>query len=196
MQFEEGTPGELRVNHEHLTDASSFEALTAKRKVIVLPVGTELRVALTITSELPPTLLPHLLPHGATLHDPTTTISVESRFVGVMLLGPPHAQESRPLEVGGLWLSYTGMAFRGIKSGPVGLPKALRLEAVGSLNHAFTCLSELFEPWRNSHTGNIYERVFYREPHDRWYPLKDIRDPRLATNARPFLNELWERAKR
>jgi hypothetical protein len=61
------------------------------------------------------------------------------------------------------------------------------------LNHAFTKLSELFEPWRKAHTGSIYERVFYLESNDRWYPLKDLRNRAVDDAERGLIKELWER---
>ena len=196
MQFEEGSEGELRVNSKHLGDGRSLEVLTAERKVTVLPVGTELRVALTIASDLTPALLLHLLPFKATLYDPTATISAQSRFVAVTLLEATNALGLKDTEMSGLWLAFRGMEYLGMKSGPVGFTSTLGLEPARSLNHAFTCLSEIFEPWRDSHTGNVYERVFYQEQGDRWYPLKDIRDPSLASDARPFIKELWGRVNK
>lgn len=80
---------------------------------------------------------------------------------------------------------------RAIESGMVNLPDAPGLESVDSLNYAFTRLSEIFEPWRKAHTGSIYERVFYRDCNDHWYPLKDLRDRALASAERKLIAELW-----
>ena len=52
-------------------------------------------------------------------------------------------------------------------------------------------MSEVFEPWRKAHTGSMYERFFYLEQDDHWYPLKDLRDRALATAERKLLVELW-----
>lgn len=48
-----------------------------------------------------------------------------------------------------------------------------------SLNHAYTKLSERFEPHRRSHTGNAFELVFYRgvgtNQERTWEPLETLR---------------------
>ena len=56
-----------------------------------------------------------------------------------------------------------------------------------SVNHAYTVLSEKFEPQRVSHTGNVFDRVFYRSADVKgrrvWEPLRTLRDriePKLA----------------
>jgi hypothetical protein len=73
----------------------------------------------------------------------------------------------------------------------VDLPHTHELEAVDSLNYAFTRLSELFEPWRKAHTGSIYERVFYQERNGRWYQIKDLRERALASAERQLIKDLW-----
>jgi hypothetical protein len=191
IKLKEGTTGELCVDPECFTDAGSLEALTTQRKVLLLPAGTELRVALTIRPDLPKTLHRFLL---ATAHDPpTTSISIQSRFVGIRLLGPTAAQRLGKSRPGGLWLSFIGKEFSGVKSGTVDLPRTHGLQSVDSLNQAFTRLSEVFEPWRKAHTGNIYERIYYQERNNRWYPLNDLRDRSLATDTRPMVQKLWAR---
>jgi hypothetical protein len=73
----------------------------------------------------------------------------------------------------------------------VNLPAVPGLEPVDSLNYAFTRLSEVFEPWRKAHTGSIYERIFYLERDEHWYPLKDLRDRALASAERTLIKDLW-----
>ena len=34
----------------------------------------------------------------------------------------------------------------------------------------------VFEPWRKSHTGNIYGRIFYKEKNSKWYPIDVLRN--------------------
>jgi len=50
---------------------------------------------------------------------------------------------------------------------------ALNKEAE-SLNHAYTLISEVFEPYRLSHSGNVFQRGYYLEG-NRWRPLDDLR---------------------
>ena len=44
-----------------------------------------------------------------------------------------------------------------------------------SLNHAYTLLSERIETHRRSHTGNVFERVFFQKDNS-WYPLQVLRE--------------------
>jgi hypothetical protein len=54
---------------------------------------------------------------------------------------------------------------------------------VESLNIALTRLSERYEPWRKAHTGNVYDRVIYKESNDKWYPLDVMRNSIAAKQA-------------
>lgn len=54
-------------------------------------------------------------------------------------------------------------------------------ETAGSLNETYTMLSTRLEPWRRSHTGNVFEKVFAKSPAmDAWFPLKPLREEILA----------------
>ena len=191
VKVKDGAFGELHLDRVHFTDKAFLKALTEKRKVAVLPSGTELRVALTIKSDLDQRLRPFLLDYASTPHDHTAKISAETRFVSVRLVGPTQAQQRQKIEAGGLWLCLEGMEPRGVESGMVDLPRTHELETVDSLNYAFTRLSEVFEPWRKAHTGSIYERVFYQERNGRWYQIKDLRDRALASAERQLIKDLW-----
>jgi hypothetical protein len=191
VKVKDGAVGELHLDRVHFTDKAFLNALTEKRKVPVLPSGTELRIALTIKSDLDQRLRPFLLDYASTPHDRTAKISAETRFVSVRLVGPTQAQQRQKIEAGGLWLCLEGMEPRGVESGMVDLPHTHELEAVDSLNYAFTRLSEVFEPWRKAHTGSIYERVFYQERNGRWYQIKDLRDRALASAERQLIKDLW-----
>jgi hypothetical protein len=85
-------------------------------------------------------------------------------FVEVWLGGPDDKQ-ARLFQTnrGGLWLMTEGVEAVGLASTTVLLPDIISAEPVASLNHAYTKLSETFETWRISHTGNIYTRVLYQE---------------------------------
>ena len=50
---------------------------------------------------------------------------------------------------------------------------------------------ESFEPWRISHTGNVYTRVFYKERNEKWYPLDSLRNEKLAEQEQEIARELW-----
>jgi len=195
VKVQNGSIGELHLEKSNFSDSTFLKALIEKRSVEILPQGTELRVALTIRPQtLPRSLLSLLLNPDDTPHLLTTALSVDTRFIPVHLAGPTEAQRKKSKVVGGLWLQLEGMEPRGIESGSVRLQKetGIDLEVVGSLNHAFTRLSEVFEPWRMSHTGSIYERVFYRDSDTHWHPLKDLRDRELVNAERKVIKALWE----
>lgn len=74
------------------------------------------------------------------------------------------------------------------------LPKVGALNQAESLNHAFTLLSEEFEPWRKAHTGSIYQRVFYKDG-ELWYPLSTLRRRTVGGAEHALIVDLWERIK-
>ncbi len=43
-----------------------------------------------------------------------------------------------------------------------------------SINHAYTLISQAYEPRRMSHTGNVFSKIFYSKD-KRWQPLKCLR---------------------
>lgn len=191
VKVKEGAVGELHLDQMYFTDKKFLKALTTKRRVAVLTAGTELHVALTVKPDLDATLWPHLLARDATPHRHAAKISVDTHFVSVHLGGPTLAQQKKEVAHGGLFLWLEGMEPRAIESGMVNLPAAPGLEPVDSLNYAFTRLSEVFEPWRKAHTGSIYERIFYLERDQHWYPLKDLRERALASAERTLIKDLW-----
>jgi len=99
--------------------------------------------------------------------------------------------KAEPAE-GGVWLELEGMEPQGLSVSALILPEGVADEEVDSLNYAFTLLSIQFEPWRKSHTGNIYERVFYQEESGTWYPLNVLRNAAIATEEHKLINEQWK----
>lgn len=188
----EGALAELRLDPAQIEDKQFLKAVSKKTKVKILDEGNELRVALTIRGPLDDEHLKHLLPREDTRHDYTAKISPDSRFVSIWLGGPGRAQKARKEIRGGLWLSLEGMEPRDLEAGVIQLPKISTLDRADSLNHAFTLLSEQFEPWRQAHTGSIYERVFYREG-QKWYPLDDLRNGLVVGAERTLIADLWQR---
>jgi hypothetical protein len=95
-------------------------------------------------------------------------------------------------EGGGLWMRVRGRDVVGLATSQIVLPKGITERRISSLNHAFTVLSEIFEPWRTSHTGNIYERFLYTEKNGKLYPLELFRDKALARQEQSIALELWK----
>jgi hypothetical protein len=54
----------------------------------------------------------------------------------------------------------------------------------GSVNHAYTVLSEVYEPRRMSHTGNVFTKIYYLNVHKRlWEPLEAIRQTQMMKTS-------------
>jgi hypothetical protein len=62
----------------------------------------------------------------------------------------------------------------------------------GRINHAYTRLSEIYETWRISHTGNIYHRILYKERNGKWYPLDVLRNRKLQQQEHQIAEAIWE----
>lgn len=151
VKVREGSIGELRQEKASFDGAKFLEALTEKRCVRILPAGIQLQVALSVKPELPQHRRTCLMQSDASTHERTGQLSMDTQFVPVSLGGPTERQKRQVEAEGGLKRWLEGMEPRSIESGTVELPKATGLPAVDSLNHAFTKLSELFEPWRKAH---------------------------------------------
>ena len=196
VKVKDGSIGELHVSRDQIEDEVFLKSLTEKRLIRILDQGTELRVALSIREPLPEPLNKLLVQQDKMDWDRTAKISVDSRFVIIHLGGPNDPQTRRGEKNGGLWLTLEGMEPRGLESSEVILPEVLKLDPAISVNHAFTLLSEYFEPWRKAHTGSIYERVFYRETNSRWYRVGDLREKELAVAERAVIKVLWQEVKK
>lgn len=112
-----------------------------------------------------------------------------------LTIGPATDKQSRDLEMrtGGLWLVVEGGKSKGLISSQFELPDCVSDKPAGSLNHAFTILSEVYEPWRISHTGNVYDRFLYEEENGKWYPLSHLRDFQLAQDEEKIAYGLWQK---
>lgn len=66
---------------------------------------------------------------------------------------------------------------RGTKSAEL-LPCRCTIPSLGedakSVNHAYTMISQAYEPHRISHTGNVFTKVYYLAGNT-WKPLKELR---------------------
>jgi hypothetical protein len=189
------------VLHRSAIESNAFLDLMEERaRHKVLDEGTPLRVSLTVKPENPPSkeLKQLLIPYdemsqqiGAEFMDNWS--AVPPSFVQVEIAGPNEKQARLfDTERGGLWLVTRGIEADGLASTRIVLPKEISVEPVGSLNHALTKLSEAYETWRISHTGNVYERVLYRERNGKWYPLDLLRNEKLEKQEQEIAKGLWE----
>ncbi|MBC8751519.1 MULTISPECIES: hypothetical protein [Paraburkholderia] len=93
-------------------------------------------------------------------------------------------------------ITHSTFEIAGIVTSQILVPLIVSEEPLDSLNHAFTRLSEKFEPWRKSHTGNVYDRVLYQEKSGRWYPLNVLRDAAIAREEHEFIRAEWVRIQK
>ncbi len=195
-----GTVGDLIVDKSSIEDNKFLANLKRGSKHKILEPGTQLLVAVTVKQppDIGQKLKAHLLPMGSAgpnLGDAyyRTPRSADTRFVEISIGGPTERQKRHdPNEDGGVWLHVEGLIPKGISSSTIVLPDGLSKHPADSLNHAFTLLSEQYEPWRKSHTGNIYDRMLYQESNGKWYPLNVLRDAAIASDEHQFIRSQWE----
>lgn len=196
----EGTEGEMIINIKSITDPKFLARMKARENIKFLPQGTELRayVVLKKKEALSKELLSHLTPWAKAQSEIATEYidnwsRGELHFVHVRI-GDNTPQQNRQLDAnsGGLWLMIEGRESVGLRSSQIVLPKGVADEPLISLNHAFTRLSEVYEPWRTSHTGNVYQRFLYKEADGRWYPLEILRDAAFAKQEQAIAFQLWQ----
>jgi hypothetical protein len=195
----DGTQAELVVSRAAISDRNFLNTMEAKASHKMLDEGTRLLVGLTVKPDKPPQakLKPLLQPYdnlrkmlGRPLVEPG--YRYDPYFVEVQLAGPNDRQARLfGTRRGGLWLMTQGIEAVGLASATVKLPQDISAEPVASLNHAYTKLSESFETWRISHTGNIYKRILYREKNEKWYPLDVLRNRALQNAEHETAQALW-----
>jgi len=201
LPIKNGAVGDLVVDRDAVEDKLFVAQLTRTSKHKVLEAGTDLLVAVTVKPE--PSLSPELMKCLLPIKAPELQLgdayyhslrSPQTRFVRVWVVEPTARQLRRaPDETGGVWLHLKGLETTGITTSAIRLPDVVFKEPAESLNHAFTLLSERFEPWRMSHTGNVYYRVLYREANNKWYPLNVLRHAQLAKEEHQLIHEHWAR---
>lgn len=189
---------ELLVDRDSIVDSDFLQSFERRESYKILEEGTDLLVRMTVKRDHPPperlgTILKSyhdlqavLATHQLDPFDPATLFFVEVKIAG------PNDRHVRLFgsDSGGLWFFARGREFS-LATTTILLPKEVCRSPVRSLNHAYSILSETFEPWRISHTGNIYKHVLYKERNDNWYPLDLLRDEALARQENDIANELW-----
>ncbi len=200
VPVDHGTEAELVVSSKSVTDEAFLEMVTTKSKLKALEQGVTLHAWLATKDqeELTEEQKSCLIPWQSRLHE-IATEQIDNRNSGDLSLvevtiGDPTDQQSSKFdtESGGLWLLTEGPRAVGLQSTRIFLPHAVSTDPVNSLNHAFTKLSETYEPWRISHTGNVYQRFLYREENGKWYPLECLRQAALARHEQAIAYQLWQ----
>lgn len=196
----DNTTGELVISRRSITDKPFLERMRAKSSIKVLDQDVKLFAYLATKdqAQLTDSLKKQLVPFKS-LRETIATEHIDNWNSGDLSLvevsiGAPTEQQSRKFKTkaGGLWLLTEGPKAVGLQSTSISLPEAVSKEPVSSLNHAFTKLSEVYEPWRISHTGNVYQRFLYQEKDKRWYPLELLRNAALAKKEQEIAFQLWQ----
>ncbi len=200
VPLREGTKVELIVDAVDISEEGFLEAMTQPGRHLALPQGSKLRVGLNVKNlkdftQVETALLTELVvgPKGPfVLANRYAGSSYFTKFIEVEISVPTEKQiQLYPSKVGGLWLLTKGRKATGLSSTTINLPPEVSEKPATSLNHALTILSERFEPWRISHTGNIYEQVFYQEKNGRWYALDYLRNEKLERIEMQIADKLW-----
>lgn len=194
------TEGELLVETKSISDKGFLARMREKGNIKVLDQGAKLFACLATKDQvrLSPNLKETLIPWDEMLPQIDTHLIGNWSSGGISLveisIGDPTDQQSRKFETkdGGLWLLTEGPKAVGLQSSRICLPRAVSEEPVDSLNHAFTKLSEAYEPWRISHTGNVYQRLLYQEKDGKWHPLDLLRNAALAKKEQEIAHNLWQ----
>lgn len=148
-ELKEGAIGDLIVSADAFVDEKVVFEYTQERKEEFLPAGTVL-VAQINPEKVPQDLKDH----------------IKSNMPGYMGAG-----------VEFILVEEQQILRRGTKNSKLIQCKcqipSLEKDAK-SINHAYSIISEAFEPHRISHTGNVFSKVYYQD-NSTWRPLKDRR---------------------
>jgi len=194
-----GAIGDLILEKDDITNAAFLSLLNKRSVHKILDEGTELLVALTVHNESSPA--PEFLKLLKTGKDLEGKLGADyfhtprpgkTRFASIWV-GPPTDRQKKkePKESGGVWLELAGTQPKGVSSSQILVSKLVSEEPLQSLNHAFTRLSEVYEPWRLSHTGSIYQRILYLEKNQKWYPLSVLRNASAAKDEHELIKQQW-----
>ena len=201
----DGTVADFVVRQDAMSELWPKRVVHEHEYVQFLEQGGALRIALRVRQpdELRGALLKHLVPFGDMFGQVEWGSvkgwhSTEARFFEIKLGEPTEGQlDVFPDFSGGLMVGVRGWRIEDIAPSLFELPEAVSERQPLSLNHAYTLLSEIYEIHRASHTGSIYQTVFYRGEGGRWYPLDLLREIGIALSkgialpSEEMANEFW-----
>lgn len=196
----ESQTAEMLVPESAVTDQDILREMRTKTVVQVLERGVKLRAYLaTKTNQGISDMQLAELVDWPTYQAEIAPMAIDNWSSGPLrffelTIGPATEKQSKDLMLreGGLWIVLKGRKVEGLKSSRFDLPECISKEPATSLNHAFTLLSEVYEPWRISHTGNVYDRFLYQEENEKWYPLSLLRDYQLSQQDQKIAYGLWQ----
>lgn len=160
---------ELRISTYSLLRESDVDEWLKETQVQLFPKGEELRVRIS-AKDVPEGLSQHVI------EEPL--ISGPSHTVVAVALRAPLTMTTRPS-------GYAALD-------PVKCYVPSLKSSAESLNEAYTVVSSAFEPKRRSHTGNVFQTIFYLDE-GWWVPLDAYRTWILLGNEplRPTQGDLF-----
>lgn len=152
-QLRDGTIGDLVVPHSSLLDSKERDRLEQERIELLLPAGTlilmRMRNAVQSANRSGCRLNPPTFPPG------------EGMFVELLLTED-------------LSLRLRGSKPGALEPAECSIPALGEKATAASLNHGYRLISEVFEPTRRSHAGNVFHEAFV--PGEKaWIPLGNLR---------------------
>lgn len=195
----EKTSFEITVEARNITDPRFRDIALEKRRVQILSEGTRLVVLFSSDQVVtgPVRFFDGFTPYEKIASRLQQHLSrgweIQTPLIVGLTIGPfpPPRGQQHAVEMGGLWLKIEAGRPVGLEVSSVLLPDGYEFDEARSLNHAMTLISEQLEPWRISHTGNVYQRVYYEETNGWWYPLDWLRDSELHNAEHQIAAELW-----
>lgn len=152
-ELEEGSVGYLEMSEHSILDKELVEELQAESDIQMIPADEKVYFGIS------PNMVPANLKRKIMSPDELRIIN-NYWFVEVQLQQP-------------LMLHLRGSKTPQLLDCKCVIPSLRNLEAT-SMNHAFTLVSRHYEKKRKSHSGNVFQRGYYRDG-NRWFSFDDLR---------------------
>lgn len=163
--IKDGAIGDLILPEYCIADEEKLQKLTGRYGKKIFEEGEELIIGMS-KNLIPPELIKKTL-------DYNILPPINCRYVKIILRKP-------------LLMQIRGSKKATLSHCECSIP-TLNVDAE-SINHAYTLISQVYEPSRLSHSGNVFERCYYHDKKKtafgkgtmQWKPLKVIRDTLAA----------------
>ena len=170
-ELDEGTIGDLVVPEYCLSDKEKLKILSKENVIELLPEGSRLMVSINPKHSLNNNNSKLLYLNKHNTHPP------HQGYLAEIILSQP------------LFLKLRGTKSAVLKECECTIP-ALPKENVKSVNHAYSLLSSKFETTRLSHTGNVFDKVYFcSKKANIWLRLRDLRDMKTEEFLKQLLSK-------
>jgi len=157
-RFDEGAFCEILIDSNYIRDQSRLSGSENEKEIPFLPKGT--RLLAQVNGKLVPAELRRFL------NDAPSEIE-NCALVAFTLLGDLNLRIRARSEATLMDVMCSSPFLEGREDPPV----------AKSVNHSYTLISTHFEPHRKSHSGNVFNKVFYwSELAGNWLPLRNLRE--------------------